>query len=159
MITHLFLSGLSYFQYHGQVILFLVAAILVLSACESGESPVQSNNSQVTHDVDVSKIEQQMLPVILPIPGTVVSKERLNVASRITGFFEKNDLGAYNLNSVTAKRNADKSVTIHLGGCDDGRKNCLPFAGEGFYYIWRMYEPGEAILKGEYAFNLPEEVK
>ena len=75
------------------------------------------------------------------------------------GFFEKNDLGAYSLNGVTAKRNADKSVTIHLGGCDDGRKNCLPFAGEGFYYIWRMYEPGEAFLKGEYAFNLPEEVK
>ena len=75
------------------------------------------------------------------------------------GFFKKNDLGAYSLNSVTAKRNVDKSVTIHLGGCDDGRKNCLPFAGEGFYYQWRMYEPGEAFLKGEYAFNLPEEVK
>ena len=77
----------------------------------------------------------------------------------LKGFFEKNDLGAYSLNSVTAERNADKSVTIHLGGCDDGRKNCLPFAGEGFYYTWRMYEPGEAFLKGEYAFNLPEEVK
>ena len=76
-----------------------------------------------------------------------------------SGFFEKNDLGVYSLNSVTAKPNTDKSFTIHLGGCDDGRKNCLPFAGEGFYYQWRMYEPGEAFLKGEYAFNLPEEVK
>ena len=75
------------------------------------------------------------------------------------GFFQKNDLGAYSLNGVTAKANADKSVTIHLGGCEDGRINCLPFAGEGFYYIWRMYEPGEAFLKGEYSFNLPEEVK
>jgi len=54
------------------------------------------------------------------------------------GFFEKNDLGAYSLNSVTAKRNVDKSVTIYLGGCEDGRDNCLPFAGEGFYYQWRM---------------------
>jgi hypothetical protein len=75
------------------------------------------------------------------------------------GFFQKNDLGVYSLNSVTAKRNADNSVTIHLGGCEDGRSNCLPFAGEGFYYQWRMYEPGEAFLKGEYAFNLPEEVE
>lgn len=75
------------------------------------------------------------------------------------GFFEKNDLGAYSLNSVTAKPNADKSFTIHLGGCEDGRKNCLPFAGEGFYYQWRMYEPGEAFLNGDYSFNLPEEVK
>ena len=75
------------------------------------------------------------------------------------GFFEKNDLGAYSLNSFTAKRNADKSVTIYLGGCDDGRDNCLPFVGKGSYYTWRMYEPGEAFLKGEFSFNLTEEVK
>ena len=75
------------------------------------------------------------------------------------GFFGKNDMGAYSLNGVTAERNADRAVIIHLGGCEDGRKNCLPFVGEGSYYIWRMYEPGEAFLKGEYAFNLPEEVK
>ena len=75
------------------------------------------------------------------------------------GFFGKNDMDAYSLNSVTAERNADKSITIHLGGCEDGRKNCLPFVGEGSYYTWRMYEPGEAILKEEFVFNLPEEVK
>ena len=55
------------------------------------------------------------------------------------GFFEKNDLGAYSLNSFTAKRNADKSVTIYLDGCEDGRDNCLPFVGKGSYYTWRMY--------------------
>jgi hypothetical protein len=54
---------------------------------------------------------------------------------------------------------ADDSFTIHLGGCDDGRANCLPLAGDGFYYQWRMYEPGEAILRREFSFNLPEEVK
>ena len=75
------------------------------------------------------------------------------------GFFQKNDMGAYSLNGVTAEKNADKSVTIHLGGCEDGRKNCLPFAGEGFYYQWRMYEPGEAFLNGTYKFDLAEEVK
>ena len=75
------------------------------------------------------------------------------------GFFGKNDMGAYSLNSVTAEKNTDKSVTIHLGGCEDGRKNCLPFVGEGSYYTWRMYEPGEAFLNGEYSFDLPEEVR
>ena len=89
MITHSFLSGLSYFQTQGRTMLLSVAVIIVLVACEAGEPPVQSNNSQATHDVEVSKIEQQTLPVILPVPGTVVSKERLNVASRITGFIEK----------------------------------------------------------------------
>lgn len=76
-----------------------------------------------------------------------------------SGFFQKNDLQAYSLNSVTGKPNADDSFTIHLGGCDDGRANCLPLAGDGFYYQWRMYEPGEAILRREFSFNLPEEVK
>jgi len=48
---------------------------------------------------------------------------------------------------------------LHLGGCEDGRANCLPLAGDGFYYQWPMYEPGEAILRREFSFNLPEEVK
>jgi RND family efflux transporter MFP subunit len=69
--------------------LLSAASILVLSACEAGDSPAHSNNSQLIHDVVVSKIEQQTLPVILPVPGTVVSKDRLKVASRITGFIEK----------------------------------------------------------------------
>jgi hypothetical protein len=76
-----------------------------------------------------------------------------------SGFFEKNDLQAYSLNSVTGKPNADDSFTIHLGGCDDGRANCLPLAGDGFYYQWRMYEPGEAIMRREFSFNLQQEVE
>ena len=40
------------------------------------------------------------------------------------GFFQKNDLGVYNINSVTAKPNEDRSTTVHLGGCQDGRINC-----------------------------------
>jgi len=76
-----------------------------------------------------------------------------------SGFFEKNDRQAYSLNSVTAKSNADDSFTIHLGGCEDNRVNCLPLAGDGFYYQWRMYEPDDAFLNGEFSFNLPEVVK
>lgn len=80
MIAPSFLSGLSRFQCHGRIMLFSIAAIFGLSACETGESPEQSDNSPVIHDVVLSKIEQQALPVILPVPGTVVSKERLKVA-------------------------------------------------------------------------------
>jgi len=89
MITHLFLSGLSHFQANVRTMLLSAVAILMLAACESGDSPAQLKNDQAIHNVAVSKIEQKMLPVILPIPGTVVSKERLKVASRITGFIEK----------------------------------------------------------------------
>ncbi|NCF52784.1 DUF1214 domain-containing protein [Gammaproteobacteria bacterium] len=72
------------------------------------------------------------------------------------GFFEPNDLGAYNINSVTDKRNDDGSMTVHLGGCDDGRVNCLPIT-EGWNYIVRLYRPGEEILKGDWHF--PEAVR
>ena len=33
------------------------------------------------------------------------------------GYFEKNDLDAYSLNNLTAKPNADGSITIQFGGC------------------------------------------
>ena len=34
------------------------------------------------------------------------------------GYFQKNDLGAYSFNNITAKKNADGSMTIQFGGCD-----------------------------------------
>ena len=34
------------------------------------------------------------------------------------GYFEKNDLNAYSLNSITAKKSADGSVAVQFGGCD-----------------------------------------
>jgi len=67
------------------------------------------------------------------------------------GFFEPNDLGAYNINSVTGKRNDDGGMTVHLGGCDDGRVNCLPIM-EGWNYTVRRYRPGPEILDGSWSF-------
>ena len=87
MIKNLFLYVMS--QFHRQAIVIAVAAMFVLSSCDDGGSQIRSNNNKPAHDVNVSKTEQQMLSVILPVPGTVVSKERLKVASRITGFIEK----------------------------------------------------------------------
>ena len=87
MITNLFLYVPP--QILGRTIAIAVTTMLLLSSCDEGGSQLQSSDNQPVHDVIVSKIEQQTLPVILPVPGTVVSKDRLKVASRITGFIEK----------------------------------------------------------------------
>ncbi len=42
------------------------------------------------------------------------------------GYFEPNNLNAYTLNNITAKKNADGSVAIQFGGCDGKIPNCLP---------------------------------
>ncbi|MFG6527842.1 DUF1214 domain-containing protein [Sulfitobacter sp. M23508] len=64
-------------------------------------------------------------------------------------YFAPNDLGAYVVNSVSGVRNDDGSVTIHLGGCEDGRVNCLPLV-EGWQYTWRFYRPGPELLDGSW---------
>lgn len=67
------------------------------------------------------------------------------------GFFEKNDRNAYNVNSVTGARNDDGSMTIHLGGCEDDRVNCLPLM-DGWNYIVRMYRPEPSVIDGSWTF-------
>ena len=42
------------------------------------------------------------------------------------GYFEKNAFDAYTLNNITAKKDADGSVTVQFGGCDGKIPNCLP---------------------------------
>ncbi|MEP0321295.1 DUF1214 domain-containing protein [Bauldia litoralis] len=73
------------------------------------------------------------------------------------GYFQKNPQDAYNFNSVNAKKNADGSITINFGGCDDGRVNCLPIM-EGWNYGVRLYEPEKAVLDGDYVFPLVKPV-
>jgi len=67
------------------------------------------------------------------------------------GFFVKNERNAYYVNSVMGGRNDDGSMTIHLGGCDDDRENCLPLM-EGWNYVVRMYRPEPAIIDGSWTF-------
>ena len=71
------------------------------------------------------------------------------------GFFEPNALDAYVVNSVMGERNEDGSMTVHLGGCDDGRANCLPLM-EGWNYVVRLYQPGPEILDGSWTFPAVE---
>lgn len=63
------------------------------------------------------------------------------------GYFESNDLGVNNINSVTATRDEDGAVTIRLGVEPDGHPNYLPIT-EGWNYLIRLYRPRPEALDG-----------
>jgi len=67
------------------------------------------------------------------------------------GYFQKNDRDAYSINNLTAKKDADDSVTVQFGGCDDSTANCLPIM-PGWNYIARLYRPRKEILDGTFKF-------
>lgn len=67
------------------------------------------------------------------------------------GYFHKNEQNSYSINNVTAKRDADGSVTIQFGGCDGTVPNCIPIT-EGWNYWVRLYRPRQEILDGTYKF-------
>jgi hypothetical protein len=73
------------------------------------------------------------------------------------GYFEKNPYDAYSTNSITARKNANGSVTIQFGGCDGKIPNCLPIM-EGWNYAARMYRPRPEILNGKWKFPEPQPV-
>jgi hypothetical protein len=73
------------------------------------------------------------------------------------GYLEANSLGVNSYNNVTAEANPDGSTTVHMGGCEDGRVNCIPIT-KGWNYAARMYSPREAILDGTWEFPKPEPV-
>jgi hypothetical protein len=67
------------------------------------------------------------------------------------GYFEPNERNANSINNITAARNDDSSITVHFGGCDDDRPNCLPIM-EGWNYLIRLYRPRPEILNGSWTF-------
>lgn len=74
------------------------------------------------------------------------------------GYLEPNNLGRNSYNNFSAKPNEDGSYTIHFGGCDDGRANCIPITPDWNYTV-RLYKPREEILNGSWVFPKPEPVK
>jgi hypothetical protein len=68
-----------------------------------------------------------------------------------TGHFQKNDLSAYSLNNITAKKSTDGSVAVQFGGCDGKTPNCLPTV-PGWNYMVRLYRPRAEILDGKCTF-------
>ena len=67
------------------------------------------------------------------------------------GYLEPNDLGVNSYNNVSATPSDDGAYTIHFGGCEDGRVNCIPVS-PGWNYSIRLYQPQEAILDGSWTF-------
>jgi hypothetical protein len=67
------------------------------------------------------------------------------------GYYEKNSLNAYSLNSVTGKKGSDGSIAIQFGGCDGQVPNCLPIV-KGWNYTVRLYRPRAEILNGTWTF-------
>jgi len=74
------------------------------------------------------------------------------------GFLAPNDLNRNSYNNTSARPNADGSYTIHFGGCEDGRINCIPISADWSYTI-RLYQPRKEILDGSWRFPKPSPVK
>lgn len=104
-------------------------------------------------------------------PGLPVGEYRINVPADVpvqafwsinlynaAGYFEENAQGAYNINSVNGVRNDDGSMTVHLGGCEDDRVNCVPIV-DGWNYLVRMYRPDAEVIDGSWTFPKAEAVK
>jgi hypothetical protein len=67
------------------------------------------------------------------------------------GYFEPNERDAYSVNSITAARNDDGSVTVRFGGDGDPARNSLPIT-DGWNYLVRLYRPRPEILSGAWSF-------
>lgn len=67
------------------------------------------------------------------------------------GYYEPNQYNAYSLNNITAKKNADGSISIQFGGCDGKIPNCLPIM-KGWNYMVRLYRPRPEVLTGQWKF-------
>jgi hypothetical protein len=68
------------------------------------------------------------------------------------GYFQPNEYNAYSLNNITARKDADGSVTIlQFGGCDGKIANCLTIMPRWTYSV-RLYRPRPEILDGKWTF-------
>lgn len=69
------------------------------------------------------------------------------------GYMEPNQFGVYSVNSYTAAKGPDGSVTIQFGGCDGKIPNCLSIM-KGWNYTVRLFRPRPGILDGSWKFPL-----
>jgi para-nitrobenzyl esterase len=72
------------------------------------------------------------------------------------GYMEKNDVGRYSLNNLTASQNSDGAYTIHFGGNSDA-PNYLPIMS-GWNYTVRLYRPRKEVLDGDWKLPKAEPV-
>lgn len=102
---------------------------------------VENNDGETPHEITVRNV-----PVDAFWSVTIYNAD---------GYLEANDAGINNFNNFSATPNEDGSHTIHMGGCDDGRINCIPIT-PGWNYAVRMYQPREAVLDGSWTFPVPQ---
>jgi hypothetical protein len=69
------------------------------------------------------------------------------------GYIEPNEYETYSVNSYTAIKGLDGSVTVQFGGCDGKIPNCLPIM-KGWNYTVRLFRPRPEILDGRWKFPL-----
>lgn len=69
------------------------------------------------------------------------------------GYFEPNDLGVNNINSITSVKDPDGGTTVRFGVAPSGEPNYLPIM-EGWNFMVRLYQPRAAVLDG--SWQLPE---
>jgi len=67
------------------------------------------------------------------------------------GYFQKNALDVYSINSLTAKPSADGAYRIQFGACGEQVANCLPIS-KGWNYTVRLYRPRPEIQEGRWQF-------
>ncbi|MGB8382865.1 MAG: DUF1254 domain-containing protein [Dermatophilaceae bacterium] len=67
------------------------------------------------------------------------------------GYFEAGNEGGCTVNSMSAVKEADGSVVVHLGGSADGRPNHLQLVG-GWNYTVRLYRPRPEVVDGSWVF-------
>jgi hypothetical protein len=74
------------------------------------------------------------------------------------GHFLSDAPGARTINSRTAARDPDGSVTLQFGGGDEGSGNCLVI-GRGWCYVVRLYRPRAEVLGRKWRFPDAEPVR
>jgi hypothetical protein len=105
---------------------------------------VEKNDGKTAYTITV--------PKEIPVDGfwsvTIYNQER---------FMVPNEHNSYSLNSLTAKKNADGTSTLHLGG--DPKADNYLYIPKDWLYIVRFYQPHEKILNGSWKFPEAIEVK
>lgn len=71
------------------------------------------------------------------------------------GYLQPNPDNVYSVNSITARKAADGSVTIQFGGCGGEVQNCIPIT-EGWNYTVRLFRPRAEALDGTWQFPLAQ---
>lgn len=67
------------------------------------------------------------------------------------GYFEQNERNLYSINSITAERNPDGTITVNFGVSDEPKPNYFPIM-DGWNYAVRLYRPRPEVLDGSWTF-------